>query len=269
MSISSTPSTPSITPTEPKANNEELRDAVNSGSVDEFAVCDEKESPRTGLSTIDIHNKRAFLRFHDAIDLGEPVLLIDLPGGSVDEMRDAFGDTNSFIDECNSAGYTCSTPVNYPIAADEDGMVALHRAAREGDIERLKALLPMSDPKVADEEGWTALHFAAREGYTDCLRALLPVSDASSADRDGWTPLHLAALNGRTDCLQALLLVSDEKTVSKMGETALDLAKKEGFDDCVSLIEAHLAELEGAAIAGHIKRESSKNRLPSKKARSL
>lgn len=64
-----------------------------------------EEDPTKGVLKIDIHNKRDRARLPDAMDLNEPALLHDLPGGSVDEMRDIFGNIDSFIDEYHADGY--------------------------------------------------------------------------------------------------------------------------------------------------------------------
>lgn len=73
---------------------------------------------------------------------------------------------------------------------------AIHEAAREGKVKKLKALLAQ-DPALIQEEGlWgrTPLHAAAEAGQVDCVRFLIEQGAEVDA-RDGlhsWTPLFSA-----------------------------------------------------------------------------
>lgn len=62
-------------------------------------------APEKGVPILDIRDKNERLRIADALDLGEDTLLFDLPGGSVDDMKDVFGDIKSFKQELQAEGY--------------------------------------------------------------------------------------------------------------------------------------------------------------------
>lgn len=77
---------------------------------------------------------------------------------------------------------------------------ALTVAARDGDLEAVRRLLPISDPSVYD---YLPVTWAARYGYTEILQELIPVSQI---ERPGalaslmlWT-----AFEGHTECLNVL-----------------------------------------------------------------
>ncbi|XP_024218528.1 ankyrin-3 [Halyomorpha halys] len=112
---------------------------------------------------------------------------------------------------------------------DEDGI--LHREARDGRVEVVKALLDAG--AAVDMTGKyqrTALHLAAREGQTEVVTALLHAGAAvNMKNKNQNTPLHLAAWKGHTEVVTALLGAG--AAVNMIGEeecTALHLAARGG-----------------------------------------
>ena len=127
---------------------------------------------------------------------------------------------------------------------DEDGVTALIRAAVRGDVNAVRALIPLQKGKkmardtyinglrissgtalmiaatcghtevvgllveheggMQDDAWWTALMFAAKSGHADCVK-LLVEKEAGMQDKDGRTALMLAAINGHTECVKLLL----------------------------------------------------------------
>ena len=86
------------------------------------------------------------------------------------------------------------------VAMDALGLPVTSRAARAGDIDRLRLLLEAgADTEQTDGEGWTPLFWAvvgSGEG-TDCLRLLLEAgADANKVANGGKTALNLAAKIG-------------------------------------------------------------------------
>ena len=79
---------------------EGLRDA--SGRYDAALAA---SSPEKSVSLLDIRKKVDRARIADALDLDEDFMIFDLPGGSVDEMKDVFGDIDSFKEEFRAMGY--------------------------------------------------------------------------------------------------------------------------------------------------------------------
>ncbi|KAG2495182.1 hypothetical protein HYH03_006788 [Edaphochlamys debaryana] len=85
-------------------------------------------------------------------------------------------------------------------------------AAKLGGLSQVEALLVEgAKADVSDEEGLTAVHLAARQGHADTVRALLRAGADANAQttafvgQGGRTPLHFAAAEGRLEALRALL----------------------------------------------------------------
>ena len=80
--------------------------------------------------------------------------------------------------------------------------MALHYAARTGDLKRLrKELAAGVDVDTPYGEGQTALHDAASHGHTACLKALL----AAGASVHDVQPLDAALVNEHMACVHALI----------------------------------------------------------------
>ncbi|MCP4745730.1 MAG: hypothetical protein GY874_06250, partial [Desulfobacteraceae bacterium] len=132
---------------------------------------------------------------------------------------------------------------------DNDGQTPLHRAAKEGHIDVVDALLlhPGADVNKADDEGWTPLNWAAEEGHTDVVNALLshPGIDVNQANDNGWTPVYRAARNGHIEVVKLLLShpnSCDKIEVNKAddeGWTPLNWAAEEGHTDVVNALLSH------------------------------
>ena len=91
---------------------------------------------------------------------------------------------------------------------------ALHNAARNGDLARLRAALATGVDVDAPESGssWTALHCAASYGRLACLEALLAAgASVHSVDvHHSYTPFHLASLGGHVACVRALIAAGSD-----------------------------------------------------------
>jgi len=81
------------------------------------------------------------------------------------------------------------------------------KAAAEGDLDRLKALLAAgADINMANEKHTTALHFAAWNGKSETAVFLIENgSDVRAGEGDGWTPLHDAIRKENSDMVLDLL----------------------------------------------------------------
>ena len=86
-------------------------------------------------------------------------------------------------------------------------MLALHYAARTGDLKRLrKELAAGVDVDTPYRESTTALHDAAHNGQTACLKALL----AAGASVHDVSPLIDASLFGHAACVRALIAAGSD-----------------------------------------------------------
>ncbi len=82
----------------------------------------------------------------------------------------------------------------------------LHKAALEGDVERVKELLKKgADQNIQDEDGDTPLHNAASGGNVNVAKLLLVYgADPTVEDKDGKTPLDLARAKGRREVVSVI-----------------------------------------------------------------
>ncbi len=90
---------------------------------------------------------------------------------------------------------------------DQYGYSTLHRAAREGDVNRVRDIL--NNNKYTSTRsamsGYTPLHVAALYGHKEIAALLLSPANREDKDVSGNTPLHLAALFNRETMIAFLL----------------------------------------------------------------
>lgn len=160
-----------------------------------------------------------------------------------------------------------------PNAVDPKGQPVLHIAAREGNLDVVKALVEagadvdrrnafketpimlaslagsaniveylLSKDAEVNQPGWTALLYAATNGRTDIVKMLLEASayiDCTSPN--GTTPLMMATRGGYIDTVRLLLEEGADPTVkNENGETAGAWAAKAKNTNIADLIEARL-----------------------------
>ena len=125
---------------------------------------------------------------------------------------------------------------------DKDGVTALMRAAVRGDVDAVRALIPLQKGRKADYleiEGWliyggTALMMAAVCGHTEAVR-LLVEHERDLKDGIGRTALIFAAKSGHAECV-ALLLEKEAGMQDRQGWTALMWAVYNNKLECAKLL---------------------------------
>ena len=100
-------------------------------------------------------------------------------------------------------------------------------AAREGNVDEVRRLIPLSDPKA---DGNFALRLAAEHAHADCVTLLIPVSDPKAHDSEA---LRRTAQFGHTECVKLLIPVSDPKAHDS---AALQWVAYYRHTDCVDLL---------------------------------
>ena len=141
-----------------------------------------------------------------------------------------------------------STKPRQPIATASRAD-ALHRAAKTGDIDGLKAALKAgADVNARDRRGWTALMYAANKGYKLMVGPLLKAkADPDVQAADGATALFMASVHGHSEIIEMLVKAGADIAIrGPKGKTAVDvvLARRDSaalrvfvFRDCAECPE--------------------------------
>jgi TonB family protein len=124
------------------------------------------------------------------------------------------------------------------VQADGDGITPLMRAARDGEVWKIRDLVQSGDINAKDRYGWTALIYAAEKGDLESLSTLLSHSaDPNVKDESGNTALMYAAEEGRLDQVNAMLRSSpDINAANDEGLTALNFALRKGRADAAEAL---------------------------------
>lgn len=142
-----------------------------------------------------------------------------------------------------------------------DSIPEFLKAAADGDLDRLKALVDQAEGTLGqllstcDRHKSTAEQWAAGGGHLECLQYLIKLSDEQTADvppvskklkirrREGKSSLHYACRNGRLNCVK--YLVNEHKcninVPSGDGTTPLHLACFGGHQHVVEYLIANEA----------------------------
>ena len=131
-----------------------------------------------------------------------------------------------------------------------DGDTPMHAAAREGHLDVIKVLAPLSkNPNAPNSSGWTPIHEAAREGHANVIKVLAPFIDNPNALRpDGETPIYAAAKDGNSEVVKVLatlsrlrmrfdrIIAEDPNAPNPKGMTPIFIAAKTGHTDVVKVL---------------------------------
>ncbi|XP_050416528.1 ankyrin repeat domain-containing protein 10 isoform X1 [Patella vulgata] len=144
----------------------------------------------------------------------------------------------------------------------------LHKACRDGDQEKVTALLLAGQHDLYEEDGyygWTPTHWASYFGKLACLRKLIGELNSVSACNlstkgSGETPVHVAALGGQPNCLLWLLQAGGYlETQDYLGDTPIHKAARAGSMECISLLVSQNAALDMKNYNGHTACEVATN----------
>jgi Ankyrin repeats (3 copies)/Ankyrin repeats (many copies) len=127
----------------------------------------------------------------------------------------------------------------------------LHRAARAGDVSRIRSLLKRgANPNARDRDGRTPLMDAARAGRLEAMRALLDArANVNAQSRAGGTALIEAARKGRLEAVRLLVDSGANLNHRQRGwGTALEAAERAGHNDVAKLLRDAGAQSSGRTV---------------------
>ncbi len=131
----------------------------------------------------------------------------------------------------------------------------LHEAARDGDLEQVRALIDAgADLDAQGDNGETPLNTAILKGHVLVATLLIDRGAGIQArNKGGFTPLHAAAYANAVEIAEQLLSrgadVNDQQ--NKAGGTALSVASEEGHAGVAKVLIAHGADLEAGERNGY------------------
>ena len=134
----------------------------------------------------------------------DPQVFLDEYGDPMDIGGTDF--TESPLRVAKSLGHKEAFRALVEAGADTKG-ISLHRAAKYGDTEEVRALIDLGMPiEAKDTRNSTPLHLAASQGHADTVRALIEAGADIDADSiDGVTPLHMAVWYRHADTVRVLI----------------------------------------------------------------
>jgi len=123
---------------------------------------------------------------------------------------------------------------------ENNGLQLIHEAAREGNIEKLRALLEAgAEIESRNEKGETPLHCAVSAGHTHIFYLLTGNdADLNARDHAGRTPLHVAVWKNHIGWVERLTRNYADLTIrDEEGKTPLDIAIENENAEIVKLLE--------------------------------
>ena len=133
-------------------------------------------------------------------------------------------------------------------------MTSLTKAAKDGDINKLNALISSDNINERDPKwGWTPLHYAAYYNQIDAVKFLIEKgANVHIADEQGDTPLLLAAMVDNKDTINVLVdSGADINIPNRNGSTPLIVAIQAGQIEIARMLIEKGADVDVVDSYGH------------------
>uniref|UniRef100_A0A8C2PSZ2 Ankyrin 2a, neuronal n=1 Tax=Cyprinus carpio TaxID=7962 RepID=A0A8C2PSZ2_CYPCA len=132
--------------------------------------------------------------------------------------------------------------INHVSLCAQNGLNALHLAAKEGHVELVEELMERgATVNSSTKKGNTALHIACLAGQKEVAKLLMKRgADVNSQSQNGFTPLYMAAQENHLDVVRYLLENGGNQSMAtEDGFTPLAIALQQGHNQVVSLLLEH------------------------------
>jgi len=132
---------------------------------------------------------------------------------------------------------------------------AFQKAAREGDLAKLRSLLDFgADPNQRDGNGNRPLIETVAAGHLNAVRVLLAAgANPNLTSSGGRTPLIEAAIRGRIAIARLLISAGADPNISERGAgTALEAAEREGHTELAVLLRRSGARASGRSVGDKV-----------------
>ncbi|XP_021913336.1 uncharacterized protein LOC110826730 isoform X2 [Zootermopsis nevadensis] len=148
----------------------------------------------------------------------------------------------------HSTGFEQSFGYNVDISGKDKSITKLHKAAWQGNLEKLKVNMKKTDMNVVDKLNRTPLHLAAAQGYANVVWFLLgKKANFNICDNEGKTPFLKAIECGHKEVIQLMLERGvDINTIDYSGNSGLHIAAKQGFYEIASMLLKQGANFESS-----------------------
>ena len=131
----------------------------------------------------------------------------------------------------------------------------LPKAAREGDLARLRSLLADGvDPNRRDGAGNSPLVAAVAGGQAGAVRVLLKAgANPNLTSSGGRTPLIEAAIGSRVEIARMLIAAGADLNIAERGAgTPLEAAEREGHTEMAALLRRSGARTSGRSVGDKV-----------------
>ncbi|PSN37403.1 hypothetical protein C0J52_16313 [Blattella germanica] len=173
--------------------------------------------------------------------------------GSSSRTLGPFSDLPSPVDQItptdeHGPGFENAFGYHVDLSGKDKTVTKLHKAAWQGNLEKLKVNMKKIDIDVIDRNNRTPLHLAAAQGHANIVWFLLGnKANMNICDKEGKTPFLKAVECGHKETIQIMLERGvDINTIDYSGNSGLHIAAKHGFYEIASMLLKQGANFESS-----------------------